>query len=133
MKRRAGLRFDPDVPEWMRRAIRRWYKRLNLHEWQVRVSLEDADDLDADDQTQALIAPLPQYLDAHLTIRSDIERDSFEACVIHELRHLAYSWIEQEVARVWDARRKLHRDEALSAITNVIETLIQRDVDIFMK
>lgn len=131
MKSRAGLKFDRDIPEWMRRIIRRWYKRLNLGEWQIRVSIDP--DAEEDDPTQATIATLPHYLDAHLFIRADVNRESFEALVVHELRHANYSWIEQEAARVWDGRRKLTRDEAMNAITAVIETLIQRDVDIFLK
>ena len=84
-------------------------------------------------QTQAYIAFLPQYLDAHLYLAQEIERDRFEHLVLHELRHINYSWIEHAIKHVWDGRRKLGRDEALGLVSGVVETLIQRDVDIFLK
>lgn len=133
MKSRAGLKFDKDIPEWMRRIIRRWYKRLNLGEWQIRVSWEEDED-DADEgSTQATIAFLPQYLDAHLYLSREIDRERFEHCVLHELRHCSLSWIEHAVKRAWDGRRKLGRDEAIDTVRDAIETIIQRDVDIFLK
>ena len=132
MNRRAGLKFDADIPEWMRRVIRRWYKRLNLHEWQIRVSW-DEDESDDEGQTQAYIVFLPQYLDAHLFICAEIDREHFEHCVLHELRHCSLSWIDHAIKHAWDGRRKLARDEALRLVSNVIETIIQRDVDIFLK
>lgn len=123
--------YTDNVPGWIRSAVKRWVRFLRLSEWRIEIERAESEELSADGTVNALCHALPDYLAARIEI-SDEVRDTEDGhrVIIHELRHLHYSEIDQVVRHCWDERRKLSRDEVFKLLEGTVERLIERDVNI---
>lgn len=130
------VRFGDDVPQWLRRLCRRWFRLLLPDDWRLRVELQDADEMAIDhgDGTAAVTISLPTYLDAAIWFADDIQnRDDAWRVVAHELRHSHYEAITELFRMAWDGRRKMPREDVAAMLADLIEQMIQRDVAIYAK
>ena len=55
------IRFDNDVPHWLRRLCRRWFRLLLPDDWRMRICMQDADEMAEEhgEGTAAVLADLP--------------------------------------------------------------------------
>jgi hypothetical protein len=130
------IRFDGDVPHWLRAHCRRWFRLLFPDDWRMRICMQDADELAAEhgEGTAAVTVSLPTYLDAAVWFGDDIEnRDDVWRLVAHEFRHSAYQPVSDLFALAWDGRRKMKREDVAMMLADLIEQMIQRDVAIIAK
>jgi hypothetical protein len=130
------IRFGDDVPHWLRRLCRRWFRLLLPDDWRLRVELQDADEMAAEhgDGTAAVTISLPTYLDAAIWFADDIQnRDDAWRTVCHELRHSHYEAVTELFRLAWDGRRKMPREDVAAMLADLIEQMIQRDVAIIAK
>ena len=130
------IRFDNDVPRWLRVLCRRWFRVLFPDDWRMRISLQDADEMAAEhgDGTAAVTVSLPTYLDAAIWFADDIENtEDVWRVVTHEMRHSHYEAFNSLFALAWDGRRKMKREDVAAMLSDLIEQAIQRDVAILAK
>lgn len=130
------IRFDNDVPRWLRVLCRRWFRVLFPDDWRLRISLQDADEMAAEhgDGTAAVTVSLPTYLDAAVWFADDIQNtDDVWRVVTHEFLHAKYEPFNSLFALAWDGRRKMKREDVAAMLSDLIEQAIQRDVAILAK
>lgn len=129
------LTFCDRCPHWLRRLVRRWYRRLQM-DWRVSVELTDDDDLSAGSEftVQGRTLSLPTYRTATMWLSEDLQAgDDTEHIVLHELRHAHYEAIIHLLNQCWDGRKKMDKETATRMMRDLIEGMIEADVKVLLK
>lgn len=130
------IRFGSDVPHWLRRLARRWFRLLLPDDWRMHVQMQDVDDLEAEhgEGTRAVAVSLTTYLDLAICFADDLanEPDAWRT-VAHEISHARFQPFTDLFAMAWDGRRKMKREDVAEMLAALIEQMIQRDVAILAK
>lgn len=92
-KKKSLIRFAPDVPNWIRRAVKANYKTLRLQDWSIDVMIADcvADGSHCDVDTD--------YLRAAIFISPSATKKDINRTVMHEMNHIVLADL---VAVVYD-------------------------------
>ena len=128
--------FAANVPQWMRRQVRRWVRVLGYDDWSIEVRRATEDELrefvgcGAEDATMITAAahPLPEYLSAELLFNEELDAAGAEDAIIHELLHCHLAPFTLLFEQLWDGRRKASKKQARAMLANLIEERIQRHV-----
>ena len=130
------LYFSRTAPQWLRRLTRRWVRRLNLDEWRIETSWEDAEDyaISCGEDTQGITVAYPEYFSATISYPDALPNDEYGAdIVLHELRHLHYAPVFNLLNLCWDGRRRISKAHANRMFSELVEKLIQQDVTVLRK
>lgn len=130
------IRFDSDVPHWLCRLCRRWFRLLFPDDWRMRIAMQDADEMAQEhgEGTAAVTVSLPTYLDAAVWFADDIEnREDTWRIVCHEFLHSHHQPIMELFNMAWDGRRKMKREDVVVMLSDLTEQMIQREVAIIAK
>lgn len=85
------IAFDPNVPQWMRRMVRRWARVIGFEDWRIEVSRTGDDEMTeaggARDEDAGMVAGLasvmPEYLSAHIQFNEELAEGEAEDYVVH--------------------------------------------------
>lgn len=130
------IRFDNNVPHWLRRICRRWFRLLFPDDWRMRICMQDADEMAEEhgEGTAAVTVSLPTYLDAAVWFADDIEnREDVWRVVAHEFLHSHHAPVTELFNLAWDGRRKMAKADVAAMLSDLIEQMIQREVAIIAK
>lgn len=130
----SHLTFSETTPMWLKILVRRWYRKLRLHDWRVEIDMAQYDELQGgdDELIQAITYPLPEYLRAKIVFSEELDRETAEEFVIHELLHLHLAGVELIFCQCWDGRKRLDRKAALRLVNDTVETIIERMVKVLL-
>jgi len=130
------IRFDNDVPHWLRRHCRRWFRLLFPDDWRMHICMQDAEEMEAEhgEGTAAVTISLPTYLDAAVWFSDETEnREDVWRVVAHEFLHAHHAPVTELFNLAWDGRRKMKKDDVARMLADLIEQMIQREVAIIAK
>jgi len=130
------IRFDDDVPSWLRVQCRRWFKLLFPDDWRMRICMQDAEEMEAEHGTgtAAVTVSLPTYLDAAVWFGDDIENKAdVWRLIAHEFLHSHHQPVTDLFNMAWDGRRKMQKQDVTAMLADLTEQMIQREVAIIAK
>jgi len=130
------IRFDNDVPRWLRVLCRRWFRVLYSEDWTLHVRMMEASEMRKryGATTVAVTAAEVAHSDICIWFADDTrnEQDMWRT-VVHELRHAFFAEFTALLDYLWDGRRKVGKADAHKLLDKLIEQAIQRDVAILAK
>ena len=131
------LRLSYKEPRYLQTIIKRWYKRLRLSGWTVDTEMVTEDDMEnaCDDGTvMAEVRRVIPHRRATIRFNAELPKEDAEWFVIHELRHLHYSEIEQVFHQAWNEMSgKATFLTAHKMLMDKLEELCERDAAILLE
>ena len=129
------LEFPLGVKRKVEAACKRWYKRLRLQEWDLRIYEVEAEHLvncrDNNGEVLANYTALPMYMDGVISFNEELPPEDFEYVVFHEMRHFHYSKIALVFQQAWDGRSKMTREQMFGLLEDAIDKSIKEDWRVF--
>lgn len=125
------LEYPLGVRRKIEAACKRWYKRLRLSEWDLRIYEVHPEQLvncrDNDGEVLANYTALPQYGDGVIHFNEEMPPEDMEYVVFHEMRHFHYSKIALVFQQAWDGRSKMTREQMFGLLEDAIDKSIKED------
>lgn len=130
------IRFDNDVPHWLRRLCRRWFRVLYPENWTLHVRMMAVKEMEkrygattvAVTVSEVAHTDIGIWFSAGLRNEPDVWRT-----VVHELRHAFFAEFTALLDYLWDGRRKIGKADAHKLLDRLIERMIQQDVTVIAK